>query len=69
MLDIIGIVILILLGIAILGPEKLPIGVEAISLNVVNLSRTHRGDKPFSLEEARVYWNQTDSFITSIVVP
>ena len=67
MLDIIGIVILILLGIAILGPEKLPIGVEAISLNVVNLSRTHRGDEPFSLEEARVYWDETDSFINSIV--
>jgi len=67
MLDIIGIVLLVLLGVAILGPEKLPVGIEAISLNLVNLSRTHRGEEPFSLEEARVYWNETDSFITSIV--
>jgi len=67
MLDIIGIVILILLGIAILGPEKLPIGVEAISLNVINLFRSQRGEEPFSLEEARVYWDETDSLINSVV--
>jgi len=67
MLDIIGIVILILLGVAILGPEKLPIGVEAISLNVINLFRSQRGEEPFSLEEARVYWDETDSLINSVV--
>ena len=67
MLEIIGFVILILFGIAILGPEKLPIGVEAISLNALNLVRSQRDEEALSLEEARVYWRETGSFINGVV--
>jgi sec-independent protein translocase protein TatC len=66
MLEFIGFAILILVGIAILGPEKLPIGVEAIALNVLNLSRSRNGEEPLSLEEAQEYWERTDSLIYDI---
>jgi len=67
MLQTIGFVILILAGIAILGPEKLPIGVEAIALNLVNLARSRSGEEPYTLEEARAYWKSTDSLICGVV--
>jgi sec-independent protein translocase protein TatC len=66
MLQAIGFVIMILMAIAILGPEKLPIGVEAIALNLLNFNRSHNGQPPLSLEEAQEYWSSSDSFIFSI---
>jgi len=67
MLQAIAFVVLILLGIAILGPEKLPVGIEALSLNVLNLLRSQRGEEPLTLEEARAYWRETDSLILGVV--
>ena len=67
MLDAIGFVILILMGVAILGPEKLPIGVEALSLNLLNFSKSQSGEDPLTLEEARAHWQKTDSFVYGIV--
>ena len=67
MLGIIGFVILILAGIAILGPEKLPAGVEGISLNLSNFARSQSGETPLTLEQARDQWERSDSLIYSIV--
>ena len=67
MLNIVGFVILILGGIAILGPEKLPVGVEALSLNLLNFSRSQSGQPPLTLEDAQEHWRRSDSFIFSIV--
>ena len=42
-MDIISLVLLILIGIAILGPDKLPIGIEALWLNITNFLRGQEG--------------------------
>ena len=67
MLNAIGFVVLILVGIAILGPEKLPVAVEAIALNVLNFTRSRQEDEPLSLEEAREHWKSEESLVYSIV--
>ena len=67
-MDIISLVLLILIGIAILGPDKLPIGIEALWLNITNFLRGQEGQEPVPLEEAREKWRASDSPIYSAVL-
>ncbi len=67
-MDIISLVLLIFIGIAILGPDKLPAGIEALWLNITNFLRGQEGQEPLSLEEAREKWRASDSPIYSAVL-
>jgi len=67
-MDIISLVLLIFIGIAILGPDKLPIGIEALWLNITNFLRGQEGQGPISLEEAREKWRASDSPVYSAVL-
>ena len=64
----ISMVLLILIGIAILGPDKLPNGLEYLWLNVTNFLRANDDKKPFELEEAREQWRSQDSPIYTAVL-
>ena len=64
----ISLVLLILVGIAILGPDKLPAGLEFLWLNVTNFIRTQNNEQPMSVEEARLDWKSKDSPIYTVVM-
>src|SRR5712692_8471774 len=59
--DILSIFLLILLGIMLIGPRKLPEGVEALWLAWSNFSRSQHGADPISLETARMQWRSQDN--------
>ena len=66
-MNIISFVLLILIGIAILGPDKLPNGLEFLWLNVTNFLRTQNDEPVLDLEEARIDWKAKDSPIFTVV--
>jgi sec-independent protein translocase protein TatC len=63
----ISFVLLILIGIAILGPDKLPNGLEFLWLNVTNFLRSQNGQPVLEVEEARAEWKAKDSPIFTVV--
>ena len=67
-MDIISLVLIILIGIAILGPDKLPLGLEALWFNVTNFLRAQQGEVPLTLEAAREKWHASDSPVYSAVL-
>jgi len=67
-MNIISFVLLIFIGIAVLGPDKLPNGVEALWLNITNFLRAQEDQEPLTLEEARANWRSKDSPIYSAVL-
>jgi sec-independent protein translocase protein TatC len=54
--DILSIILLILLAILLVGPRKLPAGIEALWLTWTNFSRSQHGGDPLSLDTARLKW-------------
>jgi len=67
-MNIISTVLLILIGIAILGPDKLPRGLEFLWLNVTNFLRANDGKEPLELEAARLQWRSQDSPVYTAVL-
>jgi sec-independent protein translocase protein TatC len=61
MSDIIWLAILSFVALIILGPEKLPEGVEALWLSLLNLRRTQQNLEPLDLESARASWRRSKS--------
>ncbi|MBI5876512.1 MAG: twin-arginine translocase subunit TatC [Chloroflexi bacterium] len=59
--DIISIVLLILLAILLIGPRKLPEGVEALWLTWSNFQRSQHGGAPITLDQARQRWRSEQS--------
>ncbi|TKJ31175.1 MAG: twin-arginine translocase subunit TatC [Chloroflexi bacterium B3_Chlor] len=61
MSDIIWLALLAFVALIILGPQKLPEGVEALWLTLLNLRRTQQNLEPFDLEAARANWRRDKS--------
>ncbi|MCA1553375.1 MAG: twin-arginine translocase subunit TatC, partial [Chloroflexi bacterium] len=58
MTDILSIFLLILLAVLLIGPDKLPAGVEALWLAWTNFSRSQHGADAITLETARMQWRR-----------
>ncbi len=67
-MNIISIVVLVMIAIAILGPDKLPTGLEYLWLNITNFLRANDGKKPLELEAAREQWRSQDSPVYTAVM-
>lgn len=67
-MNIISTVLLIMIGVAILGPDKLSNGVEYLWLNITNFLRANDGKEPMGLEQARQQWRSQDSPIFAAVL-
>lgn len=67
-MSVISLILLIFIGIAILGPDKLPDGVEALWLNITNFLRAQNDEPSLTLEEARDRWRAAESPLYSAVL-
>jgi hypothetical protein len=56
-----GLVMLIIVAIALLGPSKLPMGAEQLWLMLSNLRRTQQELPPMTMEQARRSWEASES--------
>ena len=67
MSDIIWLAVLSFVALIILGPQKLPEGVEALWLSLLNLRRSQQNLDPWDLETARVHWRRSKSPIYEVI--
>jgi sec-independent protein translocase protein TatC len=67
MTDIIWLALLCFVALIVLGPRKLPEGVEAIWLSLTNLRRSQQNLEALDLETAREDWHRQGSPIAGIV--
>jgi len=67
MSDIVWLAVLCFLALIVLGPRKLPEGVEALWLSVTNLRRSQDNLEPLDLDTARQNWRRQSSSIYGIV--
>jgi sec-independent protein translocase protein TatC len=67
MTDIIWLALLCFVALIVLGPRKLPEGVEALWLSLMNLRRSQQNLEPLDLETAREDWRRQGSPIFGIV--
>jgi len=67
MSDIIWLALLCFVALIVLGPRKLPEGVEALWLSLTNLRRSQQNLEPLDLETAREDWRRQGSPISGIV--
>lgn len=67
MSDIIWLALLCFLALIVLGPRKLPEGVEALWLSLMNLRRSQQNLEPLDLDTAREDWRRQGSPIFGIV--
>lgn len=62
-----GLVMLAIIAIALLGPSKLPRGVEQIWLMITNIRRSQADLEPLNLQQARRIWEKSDSPLYDLV--
>lgn len=62
-----GLVILAIVTIALLGPSKLPRGIEQLWLMITNLRRSQIDLEPLTLEQARRSWQSSDSPLYDLI--
>jgi sec-independent protein translocase protein TatC len=67
MSDMIWLAVLCFLALIVLGPRKLPEGIEALWLSLSNLRRSQQNLEPLELETARETWRRQGSPIHGIV--
>jgi sec-independent protein translocase protein TatC len=67
MSDVIWLALLCLVALILLGPQKLPEGVEALWLSLTNLRRSQQNLEPLDLDAARADWHRQGSPIFGIV--
>lgn len=67
MSDIVWLAALCFLALIVLGPRKLPEGVEALWLSITNLRRSQDNLEPLDLDQAREIWRRQSSSIYGIV--
>ncbi len=67
MSDLIWVGILAFVALILLGPQRLPEGVEALWLTLVNLGRARQNLQPLDLEAARASWRRSGNPIYSLV--
>ncbi|MGQ9490179.1 MAG: twin-arginine translocase subunit TatC [Anaerolineae bacterium] len=62
-----GLVIMAIVTIALLGPSKLPRGIEQLWLMITNLRRSQTDLEPLTLEQARRSWQSSDSPLYDLI--
>ncbi len=62
-----GLVILAIVAIALLGPSKLPRGLEQLWLTLTNIRRSQADLEPLTLEQARRSWQAGDSPLYDLI--
>jgi len=62
-----GFVILIIIAIALLGPSKLPRGIEQLWLMLTNFRRSQAEQEPLTLDAARGMWAASESPLYDLV--
>ncbi len=62
-----GLVLLGVVAIALLGPSKLPAGVEQIWLMITNFRRSQNQQPQLTMEQARVLWARSESPLYDLV--
>jgi sec-independent protein translocase protein TatC len=62
-----GLVLLGVIAIALLGPSKLPAGVEQIWLMISNLRRSQSQLPPLNIEQARVMWARSENPLYDLI--
>lgn len=62
-----GLVLLAVVALALLGPSKLPAGIEQLWLMLTNFRRSQADVEPLTLEQARRIWERSDSPLYDIV--
>ncbi len=62
-----GLVILAIVAIALLGPSKLPRGLEQLWLMITNIRRSQADLEPLTLEQARRSWQSSDSPLYDLI--
>ncbi|MCX7706437.1 MAG: twin-arginine translocase subunit TatC [Anaerolineae bacterium] len=62
-----GLVILAIVAIALLGPSKLPRGIEQLWLMITNIRRSQADLEPLTLDQARRSWQTSDSPLYDLI--
>jgi sec-independent protein translocase protein TatC len=62
-----GLVLLAIVALALLGPSKLPAGIEQLWLMLTNFRRSQADQDPLTLEQARRVWEHTDNPLYDVV--
>lgn len=62
-----GLVILAIVAVALLGPSKLPRGIEQLWLMLTNIRRSQADLEPLTLEQARRSWQSSDSPLYDLI--
>ena len=62
-----GLIILGIVAIALLGPSKLPRGVEQIWLMITNMRRSQADLEPLTLTQARRAWQTSESPLYDVI--
>lgn len=62
-----GLVLLVIVALALLGPRKLPAGIEQLWLMLTNLRNSQADLPPLTLEQARRSWEANDSALYDLV--
>ncbi len=62
-----GLVVLIICAIALLGPRKLPSGVEQLWLMITNFRRSQNNVPPLTLEQARRAWQISENPLYDLI--
>ncbi|MCU0508037.1 MAG: twin-arginine translocase subunit TatC [Anaerolineae bacterium] len=62
-----GLVLLAIVALALLGPAKLPAGIEQLWLMVTNFRRSQADQDPLTLEQARRVWQHNENPLYDVV--
>jgi sec-independent protein translocase protein TatC len=62
-----GLVLLAIVALALLGPNKLPRGIEQLWLMTTNFRRSQQSLDPLSIDEARRIWQRSDSTLYDVL--
>src|SRR5512139_1671233 len=62
-----GLVLIAILALALLGPSKLPAGIEQLWLMLTNFRRSQADVDPLTLEQARRVWQRSGNPLYDVV--
>jgi sec-independent protein translocase protein TatC len=62
-----GLVLLAIVALALLGPSKLPAGLEQLWLMITNFRRSQNEQPPLSLEQARRMWEHSENPLYDLI--
>jgi sec-independent protein translocase protein TatC len=62
-----GLVLLAIVALALLGPSKLPAGIEQLWLMLTNFRRSQADQDPLTLEQARRVWEHSENPLYDVV--